>query len=128
MATTDTADKQRLIKKRKMDEIICALETADRSELLEKVIEDVCSGYHVMHFRDRQQRWNASAIVTTSKDCLLELVLVLYQLYIDKLQLCCKGKEKFTQLQLAWMETMQDVFHLTEDQSDEERIGIIFYY
>ena len=103
------ADKQRLIKKRKMDEIICALETADRSELLEKVIEDVGSGYHVTHFRDRQQRWNA--IVTTSKDCLLELVLVLYQLYIDKLQLCCKGKEKFTQLQLAWMETMQDVIH-----------------
>ena len=113
-----------------MDEIICALETADRSELLEKVIEDVCSGYHVMNFRDRQQRWNAmaSAIVTTSKDCLLELVLVLYQLYIHKLKLCCKGKEKLTQPQLAWMETMQDVFHLTEDQSDEERIGIIFYY
>ena len=56
MATTDTADKQRLIKKRKMDEIICVLETADRSELLEKVIEDVGSGYHVTHFRDRQQR------------------------------------------------------------------------
>ena len=109
MATTDTTDKQRLIKKRKMDEIICALETADKSELLEKVIEDVGSGYYVTHFRDRQQRWNA--IVTTSKDCLLELVLVLYQLYIDKLQLCCKGKEMFTQLQLAWMETMQNVFH-----------------
>ena len=59
---------------------------------------------------------------------MLELVLVLYQLYIDKLQLCCKGKEKLTRLQLAWMETMRDVFHLTEDQSDEERIGIIFYY
>ena len=51
-------------KERKMDEIICALETADRSELLEKVIEDVDNGYHVTHFRDRQQRWNA--IVTTS--------------------------------------------------------------
>ena len=63
----------------------------------------------------------------TSKDCLLELVLVLYQLYIDQLQLCRKGKEKFTRLQMAWMETMRDVFHLTEDQSDEERIGIIFY-
>ena len=62
------------IKKRKMDEIICALETADRSELLERVIEDVGSGY-VTHFRDRQQRWNA--IVTTSKHCLLEHVLVL---------------------------------------------------
>ena len=74
MATTDTADKQRLIMKRKMDEISCALETADRSELLEKVIEDVGSGYDVAHFRDRQQRWKA--IVTTSKDCLLELVLV----------------------------------------------------
>ena len=109
-----------------MDEIICALETADRSELLEKVIEDVSNGYHVTHFCDRQQRWNA--IVTTSKDCLLELVLVLYQLYIDKLQLCRKGKEKFTRLQLAWMETMRDVFHLTEDQSDDERICIIFYY
>ena len=69
-----------------MDEIICALETTDRSELLEKVIEDVGNGYHVTHFRDWQQRWNA--IVTTSKDCLLKLVLVLYQLYIDKLQLC----------------------------------------
>ena len=123
MATTDTADKQWLIKKRKMDEIFCTLETADRSELLEKVIEDVGSGYHLMHFRDRQQRWNA--ILTTSKDCLLELVLVLYQLYIDKLQLCCKGKETFTRLQLAWMETMRDVFHLIKDQSDEERIGII---
>ena len=84
------AVKQRLIKKRKMDDIICALETADRSKLFEKVIEDFGSGYH---FRDRQQRWNA--IVTTSKDYLLELVLVLYQLYIDKLQLCCKGKGKF---------------------------------
>ena len=50
MVTTDTADKQRLIKKRKMDEIICALETADRSELLEVI--DVGSGYYVMHFRD----------------------------------------------------------------------------
>ena len=66
--------------------------------------------------------------VQRSKNCLLELVLVLYQLYIDKLQLCRKGKEKFAQLQLAWMETMRDVFHPTEDQSDEERIGIIFYY
>ena len=103
MATTDTADKQRLIKKRKFDEMICGLETADRSELLEKVI-DVGSSYHVTHFCDRKQRWNA--IVTTSKDCLLKLVLVLYQLYIDKLQLCRKGKEKFTRLQLAWMETM----------------------
>ena len=111
------------IKKRKMNEIICLLETAGRSELLERVIEDVGSGYHVTHFCDRQQRWNA--IVTTSKHCLLELVLVLDQLYIDKLQLCRKGKEKFTRLQLAWMETIQDVFHLTEDQSDEERIGII---
>ena len=55
------------IKKWNVDEIICALETADRSELLERVIEDVGSGYHVTHFRDRQQRWNA--IVTTSKDC-----------------------------------------------------------
>ena len=97
------------IKNRKMDEIICALETADRSELLERVIEDVGSSYHVTHFRDgmlsstTMQRWNA--IVTTSKHCLLELVLVLYQLYIDKLQLCRKGKEKFTWLQLAWMET-----------------------
>ena len=68
------------IKKRKMDEIICALETADRSELLERVIEDVGSGHHVTHFRDRQQRWNA--IVIMSKDCLFEFVLVLYQLYI----------------------------------------------
>ena len=58
-----------------------------------------------------------------SKDCLLELVLVLYQLYIDKLQLCRKSKEKFTRLQLAWMETMRDVIHLTEDQSDEGRIN-----
>ena len=57
-----------------------------------------------------------------------ELVLVLYQLYIDKLQLCRKGKEKFTRLQMAWMETMRDVFHLIKDQSDEERFGIIFYY
>ena len=112
----------------KMDEIICALETADRSELLEKVIEDVCSGYHVMHFRDRQQQWNAmaSAIVTMSKDCLLELVLVLYQLYMDKLQLCRKGKEKLTRLQLAWMETMRDVFHLTEYQSDEKESASSF--
>ena len=85
-----------------MDEIICALETADRSGLLEKVIEDVGNGYHVTHFRDRQQGWNT--IVTTSKDCLLELVLVLYQLYIDKLQLCHKGKEKFTRLQLPGMD------------------------
>ena len=125
MATTDTgmiADKQRLIKKRKMYDIhvVCALETADKSELLEKVIKDVGSGYHLTHFHDWHQRWNA--IVTTSKDCLLELVLVLYQLYIDKLQLCRKGKEKFTRLQLAWMETMRDVIHLTEDQSDKERI------
>ena len=94
MATTDTtgmiAVKQQLIKKRKMNDIICSLETADRSELLEKVIEDFGSGYHMTHFRDRQQRWNA--IVTTCKDYLLELVLVLYQLYIDKLQLCRKGK------------------------------------
>ena len=75
MATEGTgmiADKQKLIKKRKMDGIVCALETADRSELLEKVIEDVGSSYHLMHFHDRQQRWNA--ILTTSKDCLLELV------------------------------------------------------
>ena len=88
-----------------------------RSELLERVIEDVGSGYHVMHFCDQQQQWNA--IVTTSKHCLLELVLVLDQLYIDKLQLCRKGKEKFTRLQLAWMETIRDVFHLTEDQSSK---------
>ena len=106
-----------------MDEIICALETADRSKLLERVIENVGSGYHVTHFSDRQQRWNA--IVTTFKDCLLELVLVLYRLYIDKLQLCRKGKEKCKRFQLARMETIRDVFHLTEDQSDEERIGII---
>ena len=123
MQETENGDYIQQIKKRKMDEIICTLETADRSELLERVVEDVGSGYHVKHFRDRQQRWNA--IVTTSKDCLLELVLVLYQLYIDKLQLCRKCKEKFTRLQLAWMETIRDVFHLTEDQSDEERIGII---
>ena len=58
MATTDTgmiADKQQLIKKRKMDDIICMLETADRSRLLEKVIEDVGSGYHMTHFHDPQQ-------------------------------------------------------------------------
>ena len=72
-------------KERKMEEIIWALETADRSKLLEKVIEEVGNGYYVTHFRAQQQRWNA--IVTMSKDCLLELVLVLYQLYIDKLQL-----------------------------------------
>ena len=50
MATTDTgmiAGKQRLITKRKMDDIICTLETADRSELLEKVIENVGSGYNM---------------------------------------------------------------------------------
>ena len=78
MVTTDTADKQRQIKKRKMDEIICALEKADRNELLEKVI-DVGSGYHVTHFRDRQQQWNA--IVHRPRTAsMLELVLVLYQL------------------------------------------------
>ena len=82
--------------------IICALETADKSELLERMIEDVGRGYHVTHFRDRQQQWNA--IVTTSKHCLLELVLVLDQLYIDKLQLCRKGKEKFTRLYTAGMD------------------------
>ena len=58
MATTDTTGmivvKQQLIKKRKMNDIICSLETADRSELLEKVIEDFGSGYHMTHFRDRQ--------------------------------------------------------------------------
>ena len=73
MGTTDTgmiADKW-LIKKRNMDDIVCALETADRSQLLEKVIEDVGSGYYLTHFHDRQQQWNA--IVTTFKDCLLEL-------------------------------------------------------
>ena len=43
-----------------MDEIICALETADRSELLERMIEDVGSGYNVTHFHDRQQRWYRS--------------------------------------------------------------------
>ena len=42
MATRDTdmiTEKQRLIKKRKMDDIVCALETADRRELLENVIK-----------------------------------------------------------------------------------------
>ena len=118
MATRDTdmiAEKQRLIKKKKMDEIVCALETADERELLENVIKDVGSGHHLTHFSDRQQQWNA--IVTKSKDCLLELVLALHQLYIEKLELCRKGKDKYTRLQLAWMEAMRDVIH---DQSDED--------
>ena len=46
------ADKQRLMKKRKMDDIVCALETADKSELLVKVIKDVGNGYHLTHFHD----------------------------------------------------------------------------
>ena len=80
MATTDTGmitDKQRLIKKKKMDGIVCMLETANRNELPEKVIDNG-SGYHLTYFHDRHQRWNA--IVTKSKDSLLEFVLVLYQL------------------------------------------------
>ena len=117
MATRDTdmiSEKQRLIKKRKMDDIVCALETADRRELLENVIKDVGSGHH--------QQWNA--IVTKSKDCLLELVLALHQLYIEKLQLCRKGKDKYTRLQLAWMEAMRDVIHDQSDEDeDEEKIG-----
>ena len=50
------------------------------------------------------------------------LVLVLYQ---DKLQLCLKGKEKFTLLQLAWMETMRDVIHLIKVAKKESSSSFI---
>ena len=89
-----------ILSKRKVEELIKILEAVDSSEIVEAVIRDVGVGHHLIVFPDRSAFWGACIENQEFKT----FVSVVFREYISLVHQCCKGREKYANFQVRWMD------------------------
>ena len=91
---------QHILPTRKIEELIKILEAVDNCEIVEVVICDVGEGHHLKTFSDRTVLWDACV----HNDAFKNLVSLVFKEHISLVRQCCKEREKYTNLQVKWMD------------------------
>ena len=98
---------QHILPKRKIEELIKILEAVDNCEIVEVVICDVGEGHHLTTFPDRTVLLDACV----HNDAFKKLVSLVFKEHISLVRQCCKEREKYTNLQVKWMDFVRTVLH-----------------
>ena len=119
-------EEKRMLAQKKMGSLVAAdLEAMDTTTLVGAVCEEVGSGYHLKHFTERGRLWSE---ICKDQERLQEVVQVIFQVYIDNLRTCARGREKFARLQLEWMGFVCSVVHVQELFADSSVARVQFLW
>ena len=100
------SEKDRVLPKKKLKSLIERLLGADRAKLKEFVTKEMDSGHHLKCFPERQAFWKA-CVETGAMEA---FILALFDQYL-KLLRTLKGREKYSSLQVKWMDFVREVLH-----------------
>ena len=107
------SEKDRMLPKKKLKSLIERLREADRAKLQDFVKKEIESGYNLKHFPERQEFWQAFVGAGAQS----AFVVTLFENYL-KLLGTLKGREKFSTLQVEWMDFVRKILHQPSTDMD----------
>ena len=98
---------QRVLKQDQISAVTRELEGLDGKLVLNAVKEEVGNGHHLVHFVERKKFWD----YCIGEPVLEEFVIALLATYICHFSDCRKGKDKYANFLVQWMDFLRKVFH-----------------
>ncbi len=122
VATTEFLKRERRqLRKKQVQEVVKHLEVLDGKNVAEKVKADVSAGYHLIHFPERQEFLTACL----SNEAFDGFIRTLYFQYVRLVRDGFKGREKYVNLQVKWMEYVRGVLHDTPECHPTEWASVV---